>query len=332
MKPMRQEEFHSYQLLIHVQCWVIFIPFTKVAPLIGGFLSRPWLTISALDIPFFRLFPYCIPNIIVALIASFVVIIGFFFLDESLVFKTMDKTDYGLLPQDEKESEELEKEISPEEESRWIKIKNYILPILSKSAIASVIMKSLITFSQIIWTETFPIWMWTPITHQGIGLSPKDIGIIQTIGGILLLVSQLLIIYRLIERFGKKFSFFIAAILIIPSFYIMPEITRLTTIKSNVVMIWVFIILVMSWRSFWNSMLFQTVNLLINNAVPKENLGALNGLVESCVSISRAIGPIIGAPLFAFSINNQSYPLDVHLVFYLNSIFISMVIPLTLIL
>jgi hypothetical protein len=304
-----------------------------VAPLMGGFLSRPYLTISFLDNAFFRLFPYCLPNIIVSVIAFFVVIIGFFFLDESLISKKPEKTDYGLLPQDEQESEELEKEIPPEEESRWTKIKKYISPILSRSPLVSVFMKSMVTFSQIIWTETFPIWMWTPIIHQGIGLSPKDIGIIQTIGGVLLLISQLLIIYRIIEIFGQRFSFCLAAILIIPSFYIMPEISRIATTKSNLVLMWMFIILVMSWRSFWNSMLFQTINLLINNAVPKENLGALNGLVESCVSISRAAGPIIGAPLFAFSISAaHSYPFDVHFVFYLNSIFISTVVPLTFLL
>jgi hypothetical protein len=72
---------------------------------------------------------------------------------------------------------------------------------------------------------------------------------------------------------------------------------------------------------------------MVNNSVPKENLGSLNGISQSSVAFTRAVGPSIATPLFALSISGLLwFPLDVHLCFYLSAIVITLLLPLSFIL
>ena len=51
--------------------------------------------------------------------------------------------------------------------------------LLSKSAIISVTLYGILGLTQIMYAEVFPIWVWTPTEHQGLGLEPYKIGILQ---------------------------------------------------------------------------------------------------------------------------------------------------------
>eukprot|EP01080_Neovahlkampfia_damariscottae_P007124 gene7124-11287_t len=171
------------------------------------------------------------------------------------------------------------------------------------------------------------------IYHQRLGLEPYKIGILQGSMGIFLLLCQLFLIHRFIDRFGIIGSFQIATFFSLPPLFGIPEVYRISQLKTMEWLVWLLIFLQIVWKQVWNSMMFTSAILMVNNCVPKEDLGKLNGIAQSFVALTRAIGPSIATPIFALSIsNNMPYPFDVHLIFYLAAFISLIVFPLTFLL
>ena len=148
--------------------------------------------------------------------------------------------------------------------------------------------------------------------------------------GIFLLLSQLFLIYRFVDKVGIIRSYQIATILSLPPLFGIPEVYRISKLKNLEWLVWILIFIQIVWKQIWNSMMFTCAILLVNNSVPKEDLGTLNGIAQSFVALTRAIGPSIATPIFALSIsNNMPFPFDVHLIFYLAAIISIIVFPLS---
>eukprot|EP00611_Tribonema_gayanum_P022807 TRINITY_DN4663_c0_g1_i4.p4 TRINITY_DN4663_c0_g1~~TRINITY_DN4663_c0_g1_i4.p4 ORF type:complete len:129 (+),score=57.88 TRINITY_DN4663_c0_g1_i4:820-1206(+) len=66
-----------------------------------------------------------------------------------------------------------------------------------------------------------------------------------------------------------------------------------------------------------SNMIFTSIFLIVNNSVEGDQRGGLNGLAMTAGSAAKAIGPPLGATLFAYSIAGaHSLPLvDYHLTF-----------------
>ena len=57
---------------------------------------------------------------------------------------------------------------------------------------------------------------------------------------------------------------------------------------------------------------------ILNNSVPSEARGRMQGVAMTVGSLARAIGPAMGAELFAWSLTNGiGFPFDVHFLFLL---------------
>jgi hypothetical protein len=61
---------------------------------------------------------------------------------------------------------------------------------------------------------------------------------------------------------------------------------------------------------------FTCIFTILNNSVPAEARGRMQGVAMTVGSLARAIGPTVGAELFAWSLTNGSgFPIDQHFVF-----------------
>src|SRR5690606_27815985 len=66
-----------------------------------------------------------------------------------------------------------------------------------------------------------------------------------------------------------------------------------------------------------NAVAFSCVSILINNSVPKQHRGSLNGLSMTLGSAAKAIAPVLASVLFAWSLHNGlEAPLDYNFVYY----------------
>jgi hypothetical protein len=205
--------------------------------------------------------------------------------------------------------------------------------LLKKEPIISTIMYALLGMHQIVFDEILPIWMWTPVENSGLGLQTFKIGIIQGIVGVFLLIFQIFFIPWFINKFSIKRSNQISVLLALPVIFTFVEVFRIPKFPNMEWLVWTLIIIQLIWKQVWSSIAFTTVILMVNNSVPKESLGTLNGISQSSVAFTRAIGPSIATPLFALSISGLLwFPLDVHLCFYLSAFVITLLLPLSFIL
>eukprot|EP01080_Neovahlkampfia_damariscottae_P007666 gene7666-12132_t len=231
------------------------------------------------------------------------------------------------------ENEEKSELIEPEKKNFCHRILSKIFssPLLTMRPILNMLMYAIIGMQQIVFDEVLPIWFWTPTKNYGLGLEPYKIGIIQGIVGFFLIFFQLFVIPFIIERLSIIRTFQLSIIMSMPLFLGVVEISRFSELNLEWVM-WVLLIIILLWKQVWQSMLFTTINLLVGNSVPKENLGVLFGIAQSSVALARTIGPSIAAPLFAMSISaTHPYPFGVHFTFYLSGLILLMNLPLSFI-
>jgi hypothetical protein len=81
---------------------------------------------------------------------------------------------------------------------------------------------------------------------------------------------------------------------------------------------WIVLIAIMSIRPILSTCAFTSIFVLINNAATADVLGTVNGAAQAAASLFRAIGPISGGSIFAWSVGNGlSFPFDFHFVFFI---------------
>eukprot|EP01080_Neovahlkampfia_damariscottae_P006434 gene6434-10442_t len=219
--------------------------------------------------------------------------------------------------------------------NRWKAIPNFFLKsnLLKMAPIVSTVMYSLMGMHQIVFDEVLPIWIWTPTTNNGLGLVPYKIGIIQGIIGGCLFFNQFTLIPWFINKFAPRNANRIAVLIIIPFSIGIVEIYRIAKLENIEWLIWILLIVLLQLRLIFCSIAFTSVILLVNNSVPKESLGSLNGISQSAVAFTRAVGPSLATPLFALSLSSQAfYPFDVHLSFYFSAMIIALLLPLSFLL
>lgn len=96
----------------------------------------------------------------------------------------------------------------------WERIKNKFKnsKIFTKKALFSVLIYGILGFIQIIFTEVFPLWLWTPISDQGCGLEPYQIGIITSIISLSVVFTQLIYTPWINKKLGLKKHYSLATL------------------------------------------------------------------------------------------------------------------------
>lgn len=297
-----------------------------IGPLIGGFLSRPAQKFPLLFNNFiFTTFPYLLPNILLAGIAFIGFITGIFFLSESnqriINQKNEEISQENEVHQELKDDHDIEepKEIIEDniKESPLKRIKNWFKTshLLSSTAFFSVLIYGILGFIQIVFNEVFPLWLWTPISNQGCGLEPYQIGIMTGIISVSVIFTQLIYTPWINNKFGLKKALLISNTLRLGVYFLIPEVRYLRTI--NIYLFAIVLIPLVMWGNSILESCFTSVIMMINNSVPVEELGTMNGIAQSSVAFCRTIGPTFGTTIFASSIYGVTpFPLDYHFTFY----------------
>eukprot|EP00898_Chlorokybus_atmophyticus_P004074 jgi/Chlat1/4668/Chrsp3S05609 len=172
-----------------------------------------------------------------------------------------------------------------------------------------------LTFSA--FDETYPLWSLTDYGDGGLSFRSEHVGMTQTISGFFLIPFQLLVYPRVCKKFGAltttRAGFFCAALLA-SSFPIIHTIASAPAARVPVAGIG------MVLRSTMSICIFTSIFILITNAVKSmDHMGAVNGIAQTVVAMSRAVGPTLGGSIYAWSISGSQhvFPLDYHMAFLL---------------
>eukprot|EP00761_Pharyngomonas_kirbyi_P006981 gb/GECH01006990.1/.p1 GENE.gb/GECH01006990.1/~~gb/GECH01006990.1/.p1 ORF type:complete len:175 (+),score=22.50 gb/GECH01006990.1/:1-525(+) len=140
---------------------------------------------------------------------------------------------------------------------------------------------------------------------------------------------------RILNYFGCRKSLRTASILLAPFYPVFPEVSRLAGLDSTWgnVSLWIVLVLVYSWRTVMTLVCFTAVNIIVNNSILPENRGRLNGIAQSSVALARALGPVGGASLFAWSnVNGLPFPLDNHFIYVIGGVVFVLIFGLSFLL
>ncbi|XP_065645206.1 uncharacterized protein LOC136075594 [Hydra vulgaris] len=286
-----------------------------IGPSMGGYLVFPVEKYNNIfkKNSFFERFKIFIPNIIIVIGMTVSLVASIFFLpkrlveDKSLYISTNndDNYDYAEILSNLAESD-LTKSKTSKFKKCWKKFGTTRLAKLlrNKEFLISSIVFGFFTMFTDGFEELFPVFASTSTEYGGLGMSTSEIGLIYLTVSIAMLISQIILIEKIIHKFGSKKTF-IASSLLFGA--IMPLLPLIVLIKNTSVL----------WFILWISEVvvsvsmmsgFTAANILINNSVGSELLGLANGVAMSVSCIGRSVGIFGFASIYSWSLKNKERP------------------------
>ncbi len=192
-------------------------------------------------------------------------------------------------------------------------------PILrSRVPLLTVFMYAIYGLASIMWFEIVPLWMILPIQDGGLSFSEREPGILSAICGVFVLFFQLFVCARVLDKLGALNTWRLACVYAMPFFAIYPLLAK--TMDVSMVLLWACLIPILLVRHSAANLQITAVSVLINNSVPSDQKGRLNGLSQSMVALFRIAAPAAGGSLFAWSTHNTIFPFNLYFVFIIISI------------
>ncbi|KAH9445683.1 hypothetical protein Pst134EB_023518 [Puccinia striiformis f. sp. tritici] len=312
-----------------------------IGPLIGGYLAKPATQYPEYfgKIEFLIDYPYFLPCFIAGMINLLAVIVGFFFLDETLPSKKRTRN----LPLDNDSDEDVDDVAS--ETGEIVTEPKPKFSALFTPTVISVLLGSLLVFFQMSSLATLiPLFAYTRFEDGGLGLNLRQMGTALTTNGFAAVIVQTATFPYLQRRWGTM-KLFRSVLLIWPTVFVLLPLVRWlveekressgTEAGSKVAMIGlIFVLAVKSFgkmsigESSWHAgqMMLAYLNpchvvsiiafvwehlqvcitLLVNSAAPSAStFGALNGLAQSCSELARTFAPFITGAIFSISIKEH---------------------------
>jgi len=147
-----------------------------------------------------------------------------------------------------------------------------------------------------------PLFLAMPVNIGGLSLPSRDVGYILGTYGIANSICQLLMLGRLVRRFGVKAVFVTSISAFIPIYALSPIMNILVRRNGFSYVVWVVLVCQLS-ASLVMELGYGCVYMYITAASPnKRSLGATNGLAQTLVSIGRIVTPVLASSLLSFSI------------------------------
>jgi len=272
---------------------------TTLGPVLGGFLSNP-CDLFPEPFPFcnegelFVLRPFLLPYLTAAAI-TFLAFLMSFFMDETLrrhqtvfvrkeeaaevdlagpvILKRYVKTKLVLT---------IEEDDSEAELPYW-KVPSVVLSIIGTSAYAGLYTA---------WDEINPIYASNAVEVGGLHLSPNQLGLAMSLGGVALALYAALLYRPMLWWLGVK------------------RLTRAALVlDAGVMMLWPAAALVLTdskvyslaflctgyiLRAMTDNSIITSSAMMVNLVAPSDHLGAVNGMNQMCVSFCRMAGPTLG--------------------------------------
>ncbi|KAH9455158.1 hypothetical protein Pst134EA_022635 [Puccinia striiformis f. sp. tritici] len=304
----------SDPVLLHIYHKPALIPMCNavgiiIGPLIGGYLAKPATQYPEYfgKIEFLIDYPYFLPCFIAGMINLLAVIVGFFFLDETLPSKKRTRN----LPLDNDSDEDVDDMAS--ETGEIVTEPKPKFSALFTPTVISVLLGSLLVFFQMSSLATLiPLFAYTRFEDGGLGLNLRQMGTALTTNGFAAVIVQTATFPYLQRRWGTM-KLFRSVLLIWPTVFVLLPLVRWlveekressgTEAGSKVAMIG--LIFVLAVKSF-GKMSIVCITLLVNSAAPSAStFGALNGLAQSCSELARTFAPFITGAIFSISIKEH---------------------------
>ncbi|KAJ3777309.1 major facilitator superfamily domain-containing protein [Lentinula raphanica] len=260
-------------------------------PFIGGVLANPADKYGSIfQNTIFDEHPYFLPCLVAGIIAIFGVLLGYFFLEETLRKKTLDAAEDSLIDDREPTLREL--------------LSIPIIRALSISAFA-------LNFNATAFDVLFVLFCFTPIRNGGLAFSPSTIGFILSSSGVIAAAMQIFIMPVILKRIeaSKVYNMSIAAwpvvFAIIPVLNIISrrglvEETDSLDVWSKV-MLWTGILLVLAVSKIGGMAYSVSLILTKSNVDTPAVLAVSNGVMSCAMSLARIISPALASSAFALS-------------------------------
>ncbi|KAF5310961.1 hypothetical protein D9619_007779 [Psilocybe cf. subviscida] len=299
-----------------------------LGPIIGGSLSRPVERYPKLfgNNAFLKEYPYFLPCAVPATFSLLAWLVTFLFLKETVsapigVFELLGfqkgevaKIEGGNVtaqlpsvcePISTAQQESVaDNDTRIDDSARVVEEKPLPLySLLTRRVIIATGNYATLSFVDISFRAIQPVFLSTPIHLGGLGLPPSTIGNLLSIFGILNGVFQAFFFAQIANYWGTKSVFIAGIAAALPAFASFPIINYLAKIQGNSLMVWTAVgfQIVMSVAI---SLSHGAVFIFITRASPnRASLGATNGLCQTSVSITRAIGLAVANSLFSVSVD-----------------------------
>jgi MFS family permease len=293
----------------------IFLPFI-------GVLAEPARQFpgSVLNNGLFRMFPFLLPNIFTAFLSLTTFFLVYFYLPET----------YKIIPSVEMEA--MEAQVSPTQ-TPWPKLlKKYFLNVLQSFRLSGAwnLLKRkrvfypcfaycIVSLTSIVFDEVLILYAMSTPSSGGLGFSHLRVGYSTSVTGFPMMATTFILTPYLNQLYPSSSCFLYAQLLgAFFSFVVifLPFIYH----HSSGALITIFILIATGGKCC-AVVAFSSVFLLINDSVDSDERGALNGLAVTLAGVSKALGPMLGSILFAWSISNGlPFPFNYAFVFLLNTI------------
>ncbi|RKP14937.1 major facilitator superfamily domain-containing protein [Piptocephalis cylindrospora] len=278
-----------------------------LGPMIGGFLSNPAQVIGGpFDTAFWRANPYFLPCATAASVTFAGFLVAFFFLEETMPSKPpsprIEEGDCSSEGNSEASSL-LPKPISPSTPLP----SSYIASILPKASRPAVACLVGVSFLSVVSDELYPLWAAARYDVGGLGFDTGRIGMSLSVGGLTILLTQLLLFPRLERRHGKHAIFRIS----MASYFLIWLFLPLVTFLVDTPWMWPCLLLLVALKSWAGTFAFASANLMLVDAARQLGaLGKVNGSAQCLVALGRTIGPAIGGFTWGHCIqSNLPWPL-----------------------
>ncbi|TFK34910.1 major facilitator superfamily domain-containing protein [Crucibulum laeve] len=289
--------------LLHIP-WAVG---TSIGSLLGGSLAQPHKHFPVtFQSPFWVEYPYFLPCLATAGLAS----VGVFFL---ICFKetvpgTLLYGNSGLIPGDSEVDEEQSLLVAPSgnlSSSAAEEAPTPLRELLSFRILLPTLNYVSLSFLHTSSNSLQPLFLAMPIDIGGLGLDPTRIGYILGAYGAASTIFQTFFLAKLVRRFGVKRVFTTAIMVFLPMFFLSPVMNMLAKRKGISGPVWCLLIIQLAF-SLAMELGYGCIYMYITSASPnKRSLGAINGLAQTLVSISRILAPALASSLLSLSIQHN---------------------------
>ncbi|CAE6344236.1 unnamed protein product [Rhizoctonia solani] len=176
--------------------------------------------------------------------------------------------------------------------------------VLTKRARAAIANYAFLAFSDITYLGLLPIVFAVSVENGGLGFTPRAIGLILGLQGIITGLVQVFFFAAIHRRLGSK-KLYVTGYLCYSLLLLSLPIMHALAVMEMKRTIWVVLGLhiALSCPAF---MAFSCVAIYVNSSAPsKDSLGTLNGISQTIISVIRAIGPAAATSLFSLSIEKN---------------------------
>eukprot|EP01135_Chromosphaera_perkinsii_P007046 Nk52_evm25s675 gene=Nk52_evmTU25s675 len=285
-------------------------------PLVAGSLSRPALLYpSVFAGTIFDTFPYLLPCICTSFVCLFGFVAGYLFLDEPIESREKEVQDEEIgFSEKEKMSESSPLLAVDGANGKLASLRDmlYRAPVL-----LSIVTNGMLGLITLMAVETFPLYAKLPVESGGYGFGPSQISFVMSIGGVSLLIWQSGLYALVDKKIGTVRMFQFSIFLVGCTIMCVPLLPSMLRAAFPLAIFWFVTAVVFFVRGCAESSAFTAISILLNNACTSY-AGAINGINTSVTSISRAIGPILGGNVFAWSVSkkrtNIFFPFDYHMI------------------